>query len=85
MADMEPPTRPEIAAVLRGLIDGVRTRQSASACASDWVLGDARISDPAVRETLEWLLMADMISTDRPFLFGDEDFRAWLDDLSVSD
>lgn len=82
---MEPPTRAEVAAVLRGLINGEQSRQSASAWASDWLLGEARVSDPAVWESLQLLGAADLISTDRPFLYDDEDFRACLDRLSVPD
>ena len=83
--NMEPPTRPEVAAVLRQLINGEQTRQSASTWASDWVLGDVRVSDPAVWEALELLLMADLVSTDRPFLYNDEDFHASLDRLCGPD
>jgi hypothetical protein len=79
---MEPPTRSEVADVLRRLINGEQSRESASAWASDWVVGDARVADPAVSQALELLLMADLISTDRPFLYNDEDFRACLDSLS---
>jgi hypothetical protein len=82
---MKRPTRPEVAAVLRGLINGEQTRQSASAWASEWLLGDARVSDPAVWEALQLLGAADLISTDRPFLYNDQDFRACLDRLSVPD
>ena len=81
--DMQPPTRPEVATVLRELINDECTRQSASAWACDWLLGDARVSDPVVWEALELLGAADLISTDRPFLYNDEDFRASLDKLSV--
>jgi len=83
--DMEPPTRLEVAAVLRELIHGERTRQSASAWASNWLLGDARVGDPAVWEALELLGAADLVSTDRPFLYNDEDFQASLDRLCVPD
>jgi hypothetical protein len=80
---MEPPTRPEVAAVLRELIQGERTRQSASAWASTWLLGDARVGDPAVWEALELLGAADLVSTDRPFLYDEEDFQASLGKLCV--
>jgi len=66
------------------LINGEQTREAASAWALDWLLGDVWcISDPTVWEALELLGAADLISTDRPFLYNDEDFRACLDRLSV--
>jgi hypothetical protein len=82
---MEPPTRLEVAAVLRGLIRGEQTRRSASVWANDWLLGDARVSDPAVWEALQLLGPADLVSTDRPFLYNDEDFQACLERLSTPD
>lgn len=83
--DMEPPTRHEVAAVLRELIHGERTRESASAWASNWLLGDVRIGDLAVWEAIELLGAADLVSIDRPFLYNNEDFQAVLDGLCVLD
>ena len=82
---MIPPTRSEVAALLRELISGRQTRQSASAWASKWLLSGVRVSDNKVWETLQLLGAADLISTDRPFLYNDEDFQAYLDMLSAPD
>lgn len=36
------------------------------------------VNDEAISHALEALEVADFISTDRPYLYGTEDFRAWL-------
>jgi hypothetical protein len=78
---MEPPDRVEVAAVLRELIGGTRSRRSASEWACPWLCGEARVPDPEVWSALLLLGAADLISTDRPFLYGDEDFRECLESL----
>ncbi len=80
-ADIEIPTRNEVATVLQGLVDGSRSRQSASTWASVWLLSDARISDSTVWDALQLLGAADLMSFDRPFLYNDEDFLACLGTL----
>jgi hypothetical protein len=82
---MEPPTRREVAAVLRRLIAGEQSRQSAAAWASNWVLADARVSDSAVWEALQLIGAADLITTDRPFLYNEADFQACLNSLISPD
>jgi hypothetical protein len=39
------------------------------------------VDDPVVWRALDNLGGADAVSTDRPFLFEEVDFRAWLDEL----
>jgi hypothetical protein len=45
------------------------------------VANDARVEDVRVWETLKNLAMADLVSTDRPYLYGREDFQTWLTEL----
>ena len=47
-----------------------------------WVAApDAAVDDPVVWDALNNLAGADAPSTDRDFLFGEDDFRAWLGEL----
>jgi hypothetical protein len=80
--DFRPPSREEIASVLRQLISGEKSRGEASEWASRWVCADdTRVTDKAVWEALTSLLGADLISTDRPYFYAVEDFAAWLKEL----
>lgn len=79
---MELPTRFEVATVLQELIAGSQTREFASAWACEWVLGDGNADDPVLWFALNLLVMADIVTTDRPYLYGNVDFQACLDSLS---
>jgi hypothetical protein len=71
-----------VEAQLRGLIEGRITRDDASAWAWQWVAAaDPNVDDRVVWNALTNLVGADLISTDRPHLFMEIDFRAWLDEL----
>lgn len=70
------PDREQVEAKLADLASGKITREEAAAWADRYDL-DA-INDESVFDALELLAGADMISTDRPYLYGPEDFRAWL-------
>lgn len=70
------PDRQQVEAKLVDLASGKITREEATAWAEQFDL-DA-IDDELVVDALELLTGADMISTDRPYLYGPEDFRAWL-------
>jgi hypothetical protein len=76
---MESPTRSEVEAVLRDLIAGMRTRRSASDWASPWLLDETLVDDPLVWDALQLLGAADLVSTDRPYLYDEVDFRTCLD------
>jgi hypothetical protein len=39
------------------------------------------VDDPAVWEAIKRLVAADMITTDRPYLYDIADFKRWLTDL----
>ena len=78
---MTPPTRTEVAQVLRGLLAGTLARSEASRWAEPWVIGDARIGDEVVWSALELLGAADLISSDRPYLYEAADFENSLSQL----
>ena len=80
------PTRIEIEVKLTDLISGTITREAASEWARPWGNAyDSGLEDPAIREVLEKLYAADSPSTDRPYLFGPDDFADWLRKLRGSD
>jgi hypothetical protein len=42
---------------------------------------EVEVNDLAVWEALADMSAADMITTDRPYLYGETDFAAWADEL----
>jgi hypothetical protein len=77
-----PPTTSEVEAMLVALAEGRVTRVQASSWAEQWVMAD----DSGIRDGRLWrglihLAGADLISTDRPYLHGEEDFQAWLEEF----
>lgn len=70
------PDRRQVEAKLVDLASGKITREEVAAWAERFDLDV--IDDELVVDALELLTGADMISTDRPYLYGPEDFRAWL-------
>lgn len=76
------PSRSELEARLNELISGELARDEATAWAMRWVAApDAGVDDPVVWRALNNLAGADAPSIDRDFLFGEDDFRSWLDEL----
>lgn len=76
------PSRAEVEAQLLDLVAGRRTRDEVTSWAMQWVFArDARVDDPAVWAALNNLQGADAPSTDRPYLYGEVDFQAWLDEV----
>lgn len=76
------PSRAEVEEKLRGLIEGRYSREAVTSWAEQWVMAkDPNVQDGAVWRALTALAGADLISTDRPYLYGREDFLAWLNDL----
>jgi hypothetical protein len=75
-----------VEAKLADLAAGTITREQASAWAEQF--DSDLVEDEAVFDALDLLEGADMVSTDRPYLYGPEDFRAWLEEfrrVTVSD
>lgn len=79
---MKPPNRIETADTIRQLLSGKRTRKSASEWACEWLLNCRAIDDAVVWEAITLLGAADLISTDRPYLYSEEDFAEMLKKLS---
>jgi hypothetical protein len=73
------PTRIEVEMKLSALINDELTREAVSEWARPWGTAfGSEAKDPAIQEALEKLYTADSPSTDRPYLFGREDFEEWL-------
>ena len=81
-APLPAPSRAEVEARLLELISGELGRDEATAWALQWIAAATPgVDDPVVWRALDNLAGADAVSTDRPFLFDDVDFRAWLEEL----
>jgi len=78
---MNPPTKVKVASVLKSLLAGTITRQEASDWATPYITGDVRVTDTHVWKALLLIGAADLCSTDRPFLYEDEDVQECLRDL----
>ena len=77
-----PPTRHEVAEQIQALIDGSKTREEVSLWASKYVLDDAvDIPNEVIARVLESLVGADIFADMENYLFGIEDFQAWLKEL----
>lgn len=77
-----PPARRDVQAKLRDLLSGNVSREDVADWAAQWV----RMANPNVKDLYVWKALtrisgADMISTDRPYLYGEQDFEAWLKEL----
>ena len=86
---MKFPTRKEIEARLVALAEGRITRELAADWARPYYLHEPlgredRIADSAIREALDLLMGADLMTTDRPYLHNEEDFRKWLEEFRQS-
>ena len=81
------PSRSTVIDRLTDLAEGRLTRAEAAAWAEQWLLADlepgveVEVNDLAVWEALADMSAADMITTDRPYLYGETDFAAWADEL----
>jgi len=78
---MIPPTETEIAQVLRGLITGTLSRREASDWAEPWIIGDVQNIGDIAWSALKLLCAADLVSTDRPYLYNAVDFQTCLTQL----
>jgi hypothetical protein len=76
------PSRAEVEAKLIDLIEGQCSREEVASWASPWVrAADLDVEDLALWDALENLCGADLKTMDRPYLHGETDFRAWLEEL----
>ena len=80
------PSRAEIAERLREVIRNPGAREATAEWANEYLMFDApqiypRVEDPVVWEMLQRLSAVDLPSTDRPYLYEEIDFVAWLEEL----
>jgi hypothetical protein len=76
------PTRGEVEERLLDLLEGRASRENVAKWAAQWVrMENPPIDDASVWKALTQLSGADMISTDRPYLYDENDFHSWLREL----
>lgn len=74
-----PPSREEVGARLRSLAAATVSPDEADHWASRWVVADdSGVDDPVVWQGLTHLCGASVRRPDGEYLYGPEDFRAWL-------
>ena len=77
----------QVIEILEQLLGGKITRCAASNWAEDLVcrdIGDVSYEDDATWQAVSSLWAADLITTDRPYLYDEVDFLNWLDELRRS-
>lgn len=80
-----PPSRAEVDSRLVELLESKQSRAEVADWASQWIrASEPGVDDPAVWKALTCLVGADMITTDRPYLYEEVDFRGWLEELRAS-
>lgn len=80
---MTPPSKSEVGDKLMLLVRDEISREDAASWAQQWVIEDTPAEMPAeIWEALQFLCAADMISLDRPYLYGQEDFEDELAKLA---
>lgn len=84
------PSRFDVLEKLASLAAGLITREQASSWASEWLAQDnvpgteVEVSDFPAWEGLKLLAAADLYGGDRPFLYGEDDFRGWGERLRAA-
>jgi len=71
-------TRDEVFSWLQRLAEGKVTREEAATWAGQFLLEDAMPDEPNLFAAIRDLAAADTGAPDRDYLFGPEDFEAWL-------
>jgi hypothetical protein len=77
-----PPSRGDIEDRLLDLISGLKPREEAASWARHWLRPDSPVADGDTIDALRVLAEADRPGADRPYQFGQDDFRDWLDELA---
>ena len=77
------PSKKDLICKINDLIAGEISREEVSTWAKEYILFDnpqiyPEIDDVVVKDALENLSSADLISTDRPYLYEITDFKEWL-------
>jgi hypothetical protein len=76
--------RSQILSWLERLAAGQVTREEAARWAGQIVEDDAMPDEPDLFDAIDELAGADLPTTDREYLYGKEDFEAWLAKLKAS-
>ena len=78
------PTRQDVADQLRALIAGTKTREEVSVWACQYAMDDnLEIPDEVLSRALKTLVLADAVADMKSYLYGEADFREWLDELML--
>ncbi|BDR55722.1 hypothetical protein [Xylocopilactobacillus apis] len=81
----EIPRKSDLIKKIQNLISGHESRKTVSEWAFDIYNDDSlRISDPMISNYLEMLGAVDLPSSDRNYLYTEEDFREWISELHRS-
>lgn len=81
-SDSAVPTVEDVEARLERLVRTECSREEVADWAAQWVrMDEPPIDDPRVWAAIEKLSGADMPSTDRRYLYDENDFNAWLKEL----
>jgi hypothetical protein len=78
------PSASDVEAKLAELASGVITPEEASIWASPYFQEEALDLEPFVSDAIESLAGADIPDIHRPYLFGPEDFAAWLSEFRLA-
>lgn len=76
------PTKAEVISQIRRLLSRDCDRSAIADWARPWVATRAdEVDDLRILRALESIASADLPTTDREFLYGREDFAAWLEEI----
>ncbi|WP_394362925.1 hypothetical protein [Amycolatopsis sp. SB7-3] len=79
---MTVPTRAEVREVLQALVDGAITPAQADDWARPWLVDDRfPVEDELVRQALDRLFGADLMTSPSSHLYGPADFQVWLEEF----
>jgi len=76
---MNAPSRSEVTEKFQQLLQEVASREGVATWAQKWVIADNPTDmEKDIWEALQFLASADLISTDRPYLYSAQDFEREL-------
>lgn len=79
---MNAPSRSEVAEKFRELIQESASREEVATWAQKWVIADKPPRmEKDIWDALQFLMSADLISIDRPYLYSTQDFERELSKL----
>ena len=82
------PSRDDVCQRIEQLLSGELSRDDVSRWAAEYLVFDdpqiyPEITDPRLHQALDRLSGADAPSTDRDYLYGEDDFADWLAELKA--